>query len=87
MELNSNNIQKDIQRYSTYLYSSEVRLFGHIYFYRKPFFGNRKYVEGTIPRVWDLFLNICHYEIGSFYMESWSTEFTRPDIPHKKAKI
>ena len=45
-------------------YSFEVRLFCHIYLNRKLLFCNRKYVEGTLPRVWEVFSNVCYHEIG-----------------------
>ena len=40
------------------LYGSEILLFGH---QRKPLFGNRKYNWGTLPRVWEVFLNVAMY--------------------------
>ena len=42
---------------SNCLYRSEVLLFGHVDLQRKPLFGNRKYICGTLPRVWEVILN------------------------------
>ena len=44
------------------LYGSEVLLFRHINFQRKPLFGNRKYNWGTLPRVTEVFLNVAMYQ-------------------------
>ena len=44
------------------LYGSEVLLFRHINFQRKPLFGNRKYNWGTFPRVREVFLNVVMYQ-------------------------
>ena len=44
------------------LYGSEVLLFRHINFQRKPLFGNRKYNWGTLPRVREVFLNVAMYQ-------------------------
>ena len=37
------------------LFCSEVLLFGHIDLQRKSLFGNRKYIRGGLPRVWQVF--------------------------------
>ena len=44
-------------------YSCESRLFGHIFLYRKPIFGIRKYVEGKLPKNVGNIFNRCHHEI------------------------